>query len=52
MGVLRCSVKSCDRIMCNTYLEGYGYICDNHLDSLIELAKAIDFDRRTPESYI
>ncbi len=27
MGVLSCSRKDCDNIMCDTYVDGIGYIC-------------------------
>jgi len=27
MGVMECSRKDCDNIMCNTYVQSVGYIC-------------------------
>ena len=29
MGVLACSRKECDNIMCRTYITSVGYICDD-----------------------
>ena len=29
MGVMTCSRKNCDEIMCQTYIESLGYICYN-----------------------
>jgi hypothetical protein len=29
MGVLPCYRKDCNNIMCNTYVDGVGYICDD-----------------------
>lgn len=28
MGVMPCSRKDCERIMCDTYVDGVGYVCD------------------------
>ncbi len=36
MGVLECSRKDCDGILCNYYVEGYGYICNDCRNELIE----------------
>ena len=29
MGVMSCSKRNCDNIMCDTYVNHIGYICDN-----------------------
>lgn len=29
MGVLNCSRRCCDNIMCNTYVRSVGYVCDD-----------------------
>lgn len=28
MGVMSCSRNDCERIMCDTYVDGVGYVCD------------------------
>ena len=28
MGVMRCSRNNCDNIMCDTYVDSVGYVCD------------------------
>ena len=29
MGVMSCSRKECDNIMCDTYVDGVGYVCND-----------------------
>jgi len=29
MGVMSCSRTACDNIMCNTYVDGVGYVCND-----------------------
>lgn len=29
MGVMNCSRKNCENIMCNTYISDIGYVCNN-----------------------
>jgi len=29
MSVMRCCRKGCDNIMCDTYIESFGYICED-----------------------
>jgi hypothetical protein len=29
MGVMNCSRKDCDNIMCDTYIQSVGYVCSN-----------------------
>lgn len=44
MGLMYCSRKGCDNIMCSNYIirEGYGYICydcKNEYESILEFKK-------------
>lgn len=37
MGVLACSNRWCENVMCDRYSEDYGYICDDCFDVLVQL---------------
>jgi len=36
MGVMPCSRKDCDNILCDRYATGYGYICNMCFDEMVE----------------
>ena len=36
MSVLNCSRKDCENIMCDRYVDGYGYICNECYSELLE----------------
>lgn len=40
MGVLTCSRKHCDNIMCDTYVDGVGYICRECQDEFINYVRS------------
>jgi len=44
MGILRCQVSDCERIMCDRYSYTYGYICDDHFEQLVRLGPSVDLD--------
>ena len=37
MGVCQCDVDYCEEIMCDDYIEEYGYLCRKHKEALIIL---------------
>lgn len=37
MGVLRCDRKGCENIMCDTYVAGAGYICEDCKEEFAEM---------------
>jgi hypothetical protein len=43
MGVMACSRKGCDNIMCQTYIPEIGYICSSCQAEFKEMYKDIDF---------
>ena len=45
MGVMPCSRKNCTNILCDTYIDGIGYICD----SCLSIVKERIGDRRLPK---
>ena len=45
MGVLRCSRKGCDNIMCSRYSVRYGYICNECFEELVGLGGNVDIER-------
>jgi len=41
MGVMSCSRRDCENIMCNTHVSGIGYICN---DCQAEFKRTLDYD--------
>ena len=37
MGVMSCSRRDCEHIMCDRYSTKYGYICDECFEELVRL---------------
>lgn len=52
MGVLNCSRKGCDNIMCDTYVESVGYICYECQEEFKEHLQRNDLVFNTDEQII
>lgn len=53
MGVKSCNRKDCENIMCRHYSRDFGYICDDCLGELQELAtKEFDIFVNSPKTFI
>lgn len=46
MGVMECSRNSCKRILCDTYIDGIGYVCN---DCQKEFKRYISINKHNPE---
>jgi len=44
MGVLACSRKNCENIMCDRYSHNYGYICNECFEELVESGYATNIE--------
>jgi hypothetical protein len=47
MGVMSCSRKDCENIMCDTYVENIGYICYECKNEFKDYLQKHDLDPRT-----
>lgn len=47
MGVMSCSKKGCENIMCDTYINGIGYICN---ECQFEFKKYLERNNLNPET--
>jgi len=49
MGVKTCSRMDCDNIMCDTYIPGIGYICN---ECQLEFSRTVVVDNMSDNEYI
>jgi hypothetical protein len=47
MGVMSCSRKNCDNIMCDTYVKSIGYVCSDCISEFKEYLQKNDLNPRT-----
>jgi len=54
MGIMSCSRKKCENIMCDVYVKGYGYICNECKRELEKIEPSSEMDvinfLKTPKS--
>lgn len=52
MGVLNCSMKDCEEILCRTYINEVGYICDDCKSRFNEYLLKNGLKPKSEEDYI
>lgn len=52
MGVLQCSRKNCDSILCSRYSSEYGYICEECFSKLVDICCESGFKHKRIKKFM